>query len=215
MAQLTIPDSKELGGSYNSPRYVNNVLIGEDAARLLIEASLSGDATALQSLLSQPQWIKTIRKTSHHLLYEERPRNDPNDVRNVMAMPISNLEQALTAAAGNDQAGILSMLLTFAAQRAIEASDVITTRTINRTLDGGYAAVFKALASADPDVINLPLLGHGTRPLYEAVRRRQPVVVTVLLELGADPRILLCRRRNSRTTTRLCCLSPHSLEIRA
>lgn len=80
MAQLTIPDSKELGGSSNSPRHVNDVLIGEDAARLLIEASSSGDATALQSLLSQPQWMKTILEKPHTIYYEERPSNDPNNV---------------------------------------------------------------------------------------------------------------------------------------
>lgn len=74
-----------------------------------------------------------------------------------------------------------------AAQRGIEASGVITRRTINKTIDGGHAAVFKALASVDPGVINSPFLGHSTRPLYEAVRRRQPDVVAVLLELGADP----------------------------
>jgi ankyrin repeat protein len=101
-------------------------------------------------------------------------------------MPISNLERALTTAAGNGQAIIVSTLLDFASQQGIDASDIITRWTINKTIDGGHAAVFKALASADPDVINFKL-GHGTRPLYEAVRRRQPDIVAVLLELGADP----------------------------
>jgi ankyrin repeat protein len=54
------------------------------------------------------------------------------------------------------------------------------------TIDGGHAAVLKALASADANVVNLPLL-HGTRPLYEAVRLRKSDLVAVLLELGADP----------------------------
>ncbi|KAF2126196.1 ankyrin [Dothidotthia symphoricarpi CBS 119687] len=52
---------------------------------------------------------------------------------------------------------------------------------------GGDAAVFKALLSADPNIINFRL-GHGHElPLYEAVRLRQPDIVAVLLEFGADP----------------------------
>ena len=102
-------------------------------------------------------------------------------------MPRANLERALTAAAGNGHATIVSALLTFATQQGLNASDFITRWTINKTINGGHAAVFKAPASACPDVINFPL-GHGTLPLYEAVRRRQhPAVVTVLLELGGDP----------------------------
>lgn len=55
MAQLTVTDLKELPSLYNSPRDVGDVLIGEDAARLLIETSSSGNDMALKSLLSQPQ----------------------------------------------------------------------------------------------------------------------------------------------------------------
>lgn len=187
MAQLTLADLKELPASYDSPREVGDVLVGEDAARLLIEASSSGNDTALQSLLSQPQWIKTILEKPHSIYYESRPSQGPNDARQVGAMRMSNLERALTAAARNGQAAVVSTLLTFATQQGMDASDVITRWTINKTIDGGHAAVFKALASADPNVINFPWLGHGTRPLYEAVRRRQPDVVAVLLDLGADP----------------------------
>ncbi|KAH8785138.1 ankyrin repeat-containing domain protein [Diaporthe sp. PMI_573] len=187
MAQLTTDDLKELPGLYDSPRNVGDVLVGEDAARLLIEASSSGNNTALQSLLSQPQWIKTILETPHSIYYEERPSEGPNDVRQVMAARTSNLERALNAAAGNGQAAAVSTLLAFATQQGMTASDVITRLTINKTINGGHAAVYKALASADPNVINFPHLGHGTLPLYEAVRRRQPDVAAVLLELGADP----------------------------
>ncbi|KAJ0120412.1 Ankyrin-1 [Diaporthe amygdali] len=187
MAQLTVTDLKELPSLYNSPRDVGDVLIGEDAARLLIESSSSGNGTALKSLLSQPHWIKIMLEKPHTIYYVARPSQGPNDSREVSAMRMSNLARALTAAAGNGQADVVSTLLTFATQQGLNASDLITRWTINKTINGGHAAVFKALASADPNVINFPHLGDGRRPLYEAVKRRQPDVVAVLLELGADP----------------------------
>ncbi|KAF2679565.1 ankyrin [Lentithecium fluviatile CBS 122367] len=186
MAQLTMVDLKDFPSSYDSPRNVGDVLIGEDTARLLIEASSSGNDTALQSLLSQPQWIKTMLEEPHCIYDERRPSQGPNDVRRVTATRMSNLERALTVAAQNGQAVVVSTLLAFAKHQGIDASDVITRSIINKTIDGGHAAVYKALASADPNVINFRI-GHGTLPLYEAVRRRRPDVVAVLLELGADP----------------------------
>ena len=186
MAQLTIADLKEFPSSYDSPRDVGDVLVGEDAARLLIEASSSGNDTALQSLLSKPQWIKTMLEKPHCIYDESRPSQGLNDARQVTARRMSNLERALTAAAQNGQAAVVFILLAFATHQGIDASDVITRSIINKIIDGGHVAVFKALASADPNVINFPI-GHGTLPLYEAVRRRQTDVVAVLLELGADP----------------------------
>ncbi|KAF2675725.1 ankyrin [Lentithecium fluviatile CBS 122367] len=186
MAQLTMADLKDFPSSYDSPRDVGDVLIGEDTARLLIEASSSGNDTALQSLLSQPQWIKTMLEEPHCIYDERRPSQGPNDVRQVTATRMSNLERALTVAAQNGQAAVVSTLLAFAKHQGIDASDVLTKSTINKIIGGGHATVFKAVASADPNIINWPI-GHGTLPLYEAVRRRQTDVVAVLLELGADP----------------------------
>jgi len=179
-------DLKDFPSSYDSPRDIGDVLVGEDAARLLIEASLSGNDTALQSLISQPQWIKIMLKETHCIYHESRPSQGPNDAREVTATPMSNLERALTVAALNGQAAVVSTLLAFATHQGIDASDVIAKSTINKIIGGGHAAVFKAVASADPNIINWPI-GHGTLPLYEAVRRRQIDVVAVLLELGADP----------------------------
>jgi hypothetical protein len=157
-------DLKDFPSSYDSTRDVGDVLVGEDAARLLIEASSSGNDTALQSLLSQPQWIKTMLEEPHCIYNESRPSQGPNDAREVTATPMSNLERALTVAALNGQAAVVSTLLAFATHQGIDASDVIVKSTINKIIGGGHTAVFKAVASADPNIINWPI-GHGTLPL--------------------------------------------------
>lgn len=186
MAQLTMADLKELPSSYESPRDVGDVLIGEDTAHPLIEAASSGNDAALQDLLSQPQWTKTMLEQPHCIYYASRPSQGPNDVRTVSAMHMSNLERALTVAAQNGHVVVVSTLLAFATHQGIDTSKVMTRSVINKTIKGGHGAVFKAFASADPNVVNFDL-PHGTQPLYEAARLRKSDVFAVLLELGADP----------------------------
>lgn len=171
----------------DSSREVGDVPTGEDPARPLIEASSSGNDTALQNLLSQPEWIKTTLEKPDTISSEMRPLEGPNDVRQVMVLPMSNLERALRAAAVNGQAATLPTLITFAIQQGTHP-DLITRWIINRIIMSGSGAAFKALASANPtsDVVNFPI-HHGFWPLYEAVRLRKPDVVAALLELGADP----------------------------
>lgn len=60
MPPLTMADQQETVRTYNSERHVGVVLIGKEAARLLIEAITSGNNTGLQGLLLQPQCIKTM-----------------------------------------------------------------------------------------------------------------------------------------------------------
>ncbi|KAK7730240.1 hypothetical protein SLS63_005810 [Diaporthe eres] len=147
----------------------------------------SGNDTALRSLLSQPEWIKTTLETPDTVCSEMRPLEGPNDVREVMVTPMSNLERALRAAAVNGQADALSTLITLATQQGTHP-DLITRWIINKGIMSGSGAAFKALASANPtsNVVNYPV-HHGFWPLYEAVRLRKPDVVAALLELGADP----------------------------
>jgi ankyrin repeat protein len=186
MAQSTAADLTDWPNSYDSSRDVGDVLLGEDTARLVIEASLSGDDTALQSLLSQPHWIKTMLETTHCIYREGEPKQNPDHVREVSAMPMSHLGRALDIAAQNGHASVVSTLLAFAKQQSVDPMDIINYSIISKTLWKGHAAVFKALATADSRIFDIDL-GHGALPLYEAVRRRKPEVVAVLLEHGADP----------------------------
>jgi hypothetical protein len=120
MAQPTLANLKEFPCSYYSPKRIGDVLVGEDAARLLIEVSSYGNDTASQKLLSEPQWIKTMLEKPHCIYHESRPGQGPNDTRKVTATPVSNLERALTIAAMNDQAAVVSTLLAFATKQGIK-----------------------------------------------------------------------------------------------
>jgi ankyrin repeat protein len=172
---------------YKSLRDIGEVLSGEDTAGPLIEESSSGNDTTLQSLLSEPQWIKAMLEEPD-VIYSAHGwgAGEKKDERQVLARPRSNIERCFMVAAKNGHAAVISTLLAFAKRQNVNAFNVMTRQAVNEAIGGGHAAVFKAMASADPNVINLELY-HGARPLYEAVRRWKPELVAALLELGADP----------------------------
>lgn len=183
MAQYSMED---LDDDPCSTRNIGDVLIGEDAARLLIEASSSGDDTALQSLLSQPKWAKIMLEEPHSIYNESRPRQGSDDPPKVSVRQIGNIERAFTVAVRNRHPAILSTLMAFSKNQGIDASEFIAKTTMYKIIDNEHAWVFRALASADPNIVNFHI-AHGTLALYEAVRRRQTDLVAVLLEFGADP----------------------------
>ena len=186
MTELTMADLKPYPGTYQSSREVFDVLIGEDAALPLIEALSSGDNTTLRSMLSQPQWIKIALEKPHCIYFQERPIDDKNYVRTVMAMPLSTLERAIIIAARDGHAAAVSTLLNFASQQGIKPMSVITRWAVDRAINNGHAPVFEAMISVDPKVVTFPL-GHGNLPLVQAVKRRKTEVVAVLLQHGANP----------------------------
>ncbi|CAG9981325.1 unnamed protein product [Clonostachys byssicola] len=185
MAQLDKVNLVE-GHSYSSTRAIGDVLIGEDVARPIFEAISSGDDIALQSLLLQPQWIKIMLEKQHAIISEHRHSEGPEDAREVTISRISNLERAFTTAARDGHATMIPVLLSFATQKGIDTSSLITRSLVYRVILHRHTAVFKALAAADPDIIHNQV-SHGTFPIYEAVTVRAPDLVALLLELGADP----------------------------
>jgi ankyrin repeat protein len=186
MAELTMADLKPHPGTYQSSREVFDVLIGEDAALPLIEALSSGNNTTLQSMLSQPQWIKIALEEPHCIYFQDRPIDDKNHVRTVMAMPLSNLVRAIIIAARDGHAAAVSTLLSFASQQGIKPMSVIMRWAVDKAIKNGHAAVLEAMISADPKVVTFPL-GHGNLPLLQAVKRGKTEVVAVLLQYGANP----------------------------
>ena len=186
MARLKRAYLQESRSAYDLPRDEGEVLVEEDTAHLLIEVSVAGDDTTLQSLLSQQQSIQTMLETPDCIYWQSRPRQGPDNVRQVLAMPMSTLERALNVASQNGHAGVVSILLDFATQQGVDHSNVITRSMITKAIHNGHAAVLEVLGYAQPDIIHFSI-DHGTRPLYEAVKQGQTDVVAVLLELGADP----------------------------
>lgn len=186
---LTQSDLKNDSHFYFSSRNLGDLLIGnEDAAKPLMEASLSGNKSALETLLSEPQWSKVILE-KQHVIYEERdPKADPTDAREarqVFARPMSNFERAFEAAALNGHADAVSILLVFAKENGIDGAS-LTRRLARKIIGRGHDPVIIAIASADPDFVNSDI-GHGWLPLYEAARLGQTAIVAVLLDYGADP----------------------------
>ncbi|KAH7409790.1 ankyrin repeat-containing domain protein [Phaeosphaeria sp. MPI-PUGE-AT-0046c] len=187
MAQITEDDLKDLPGNYDSCRKRGEVLIGEDDARLLIEACRSGDDATLESLLLQPHWIDKLFQRVHSIYYESRPSRGPDDIRQVSAAPTSHLERALETAAESGHASAVSSLLSFAKKQGVNTSDLITRTLVRHVIQRSpNAAVLKVLGLEQPSIVSTQI-NHGAMPLFEAVRQRKTAMAAVLLELGADP----------------------------
>jgi ankyrin repeat protein len=186
---LTQSDLRNDSYFYFSSRNLGDLLIGEeDAAQPLMEASSSGNNSALQTLLSEPQWSKIILDKQHVIYAETDSKADPTDareVRQVFAMPMSNFERAFEAAALKGHADAVSTLLAFAKQNGIDDAS-LTRRLAGKIIGCGHYPVIIAIATADPDFVNSDI-GHGWLPLYEAARLGKTAIVAVLLDYGADP----------------------------
>jgi hypothetical protein len=175
-----------LPGSFILTRDVGDVLIDEDVARPLLEASSSGDDATLQSLLSQPKWIKIMLYSPPTIYKESRPREGPNDARKVSARGIGNVDRAFKLAVQNRHAAVLSTLMAFSNRQGVLRSEFIAKEIMNKMIANEFAWVWEALASADPEIVHFHC-NHGALALYEAVRLKQIYVVEVLLRYGADP----------------------------
>ncbi|KAF4554111.1 Hypothetical protein D9617_5g069870 [Elsinoe fawcettii] len=185
MEEIELRKSPSIYRIKDSSRGLNDVLVGEDPARSLIEVSSSGNDVALQSLLAQPHWAKLVPMETHCIYYQSSPTPGPDGLKEVYAMPMRHLDWALFAAATQDRADVTSTLLTFAKDHGIKNSNIITRPLVTQALKQDSADVFKVLATVDPEAIYCNI-HHGYMPLYEAVRLGRIRVVCVLLELGAD-----------------------------
>ncbi|KAK6422613.1 hypothetical protein LTR95_016658 [Oleoguttula sp. CCFEE 5521] len=185
MPILTLADLKPGPGVYPSPRKLWDVLVGDDLALPLTEASSDGDIVALEVLLSDPAWIK-IATEEQHTIYDNFDKDASTGEARVLAMPYTNLQRVVLKTAINGHAEAVSMLLDFATQKCgLKPSDALTYWTVSQTVRAGQAAVLDVLIRADPEIVTQEMKYSGL-PLDEAVNRRKWGVVTVLLEHGAE-----------------------------
>ena len=179
----SVTDLSPYPAIYESSRGSWDVLVGEDTALPLMEASSSGDIERLHDLLSQQHWVKIALQEQHAIYHVDESSNEENQ-QCVSAKRQLNLERAIIKAALNGHAAIVSALVAFAWQQGVKKENVITRYVVDRPIWRGHAGVIEALVLADPTVVNFHL-HHGRLVLDAAVNRRQTEIVAVLLQHGA------------------------------
>lgn len=187
MQDIENTDLKASPALYQSSRARWDVLVGSDSALPLIEAISTRNTATLRDLLSQPAWTLIASEKPHCIYSEYRPSENESDVREVSAMPMSNLERAFICAANSNNAEAVSTLLDFTSRQGASPSSIITRWAVQAIIQNGYTHALEAMASRDPGVVNFYLSHAGPFPLDLAVKRRQVETVAVLLRLGADP----------------------------
>lgn len=93
----SVTDLSPLAASYESSRGLWGVLVVEDAALPVIEASSSGDLERLHDLLSQQHWAKIGLQQQHAIYHVGGVSVDGQDP-DVSAKPQLNLERAIIKA---------------------------------------------------------------------------------------------------------------------
>ena len=207
MSDPTANDLKTAPSAYQSSRSLWDALVGGDPARPLVEAVKANDSL-LQDLLRQPQSAGSLLEKPHVIYQETRPSNGQGDLRQVMAMPMLNIQRLVTSAVYAGQVGALRTLLTFTSeQQGVDFPDVINRFAIGQAIRNGDADVMEALVPAYPQLLSREV-GRDGLPLSYAVTRGKTDVVAVLLKNGAKP------QTTGGYTTSLLSLSTRSSEPR-
>lgn len=183
MAELTAADLKALPSRYISSRELFDVLIGEDAALPLIEASSKGDGMILQTLLAQSQWIQIALESPHCIYSQDRPPADKSDARGVLARKMLNVSRAIYKAVEGGHAAAVSILLNFASHNGV-GSSIMSYEIIKKAIVIGDTTLFEALAAVDQRITRWDL-GPAHTPLDLALSSRQPDIVAIILRLNA------------------------------
>jgi hypothetical protein len=201
MAEVNPADLKEHPSSYRTSRAVNDVLIGEDTAVKLIDASSTGDVTALQNILEHSP--EMALESPHRIYQDGRDPPDDNGVRYVQAMKTSNLGLSILRAAENGHAAAVSTLLAFASQNDVKPSSIVTRQDFKKIIECGHAAVFDVLAKAEPSFATLDII-HGRRPLDFALTSNNFDLVKVVLDHGGAREFPQVHGKDSYPGNRLC-----------
>jgi hypothetical protein len=201
MTEVTSADLRALPSKYQSSRGLGDVLLGEDTACSLLDASSTGDIAALRKIIEERPEIAL--ESPHRIYDEDRPSNDKSDMRGVLAMKRSNVYQATLGAAENGHAIAVSTLLDFASRNDVKLSSAIDRVTIKKTVENGHADVFEVLAKASPNVAIFDII-QGQRPLDFAIASNDVELAKVILQHGGGREFPSPRPTSSYRGSRLC-----------
>nr|POE54259.1 isoform 4 of ankyrin-2 [Quercus suber] len=182
MTEVTSADLVSAPAYYQSSRALNDVLIGEDSALPLFEASSGGHVTTLRTILDKSPEIAL--DSPHRIYMEDRPTKDRNDVRGVRAAQWLNVDRAILRAAESGQIEAVSILLDFASRNGLKPLSVIDRDTVKVALQKGDVALFDVLATADSIVAIHNDIHPTERPLDWAIRTSNIELVKVILRHG-------------------------------
>ena len=185
MAESTEANLTQTASTYRSRRGSWDVLLGDDAARPLIDASSTGDTKSLHILLSQPEWAKTALESQHSIYYARRQPGEEGIIKDVGALPMRHIERAVILASMHGHAAAVSALLDFVAGQGLDPASVITRWAAERALQGDHSDVIDILASAKPEIVTRANAYARKGPLELAVRQGKVGVIAVLLKHGA------------------------------
>ncbi|KAK6441800.1 hypothetical protein LTR95_001966 [Oleoguttula sp. CCFEE 5521] len=199
-SERTLDDLRPLPSIYASTRGMWEILLGDDLALPLTEASLAEDVKNLRDLLADPRIIKLALEKQHTIYSRDDPRADrpmPDGWSYVSAMPYTNLSRVLTLAAINDRAEEVTLLLSFAKRKCkVNLATLVDRMFIVPVVRARQTAVFDAVVAAYPETVRLNL-GHWGYMLDLVVNFRDWDMVATVLEHGVDP-IGLTKNRRSR-----------------
>lgn len=199
MAEIKPEDLKSAPWHYQSSRPISDVLIGQDTALPLLEASSTGNLTVVQNFLQDSPSIAL--ESPHRIYMEDHPpaasasaqSQTDNITRQVHARKISNINRAIYLAAEKGHVEIISTLLEFASRNNLPFAEILDREVVKAVLvlQNGHAAaaILDLLATkVDPSVVSHSDIHPTLRPIDFAIKSSNEELVKVILRHGGGGR---------------------------
>ncbi|EMF10986.1 ankyrin [Sphaerulina musiva SO2202] len=200
MAEIKPEDLKSAPWHYQSSRPIFDVLIGQDTALPLLEASSTGNLSVVQNFLQDSPSIAL--ESPHRIYMEDHPpaassasaqTQTDNITRQVHARKISNINRAIYLAAEKGHVEIISTLLEFASRNNLPFVEILDREGVKAVLvlQNGHAAaaILDLLATkVDPSVVSHNDIHPTLRPIDFAIKSSNEELVKVILRHGGGGR---------------------------
>lgn len=200
MAEIKPEDLKSAPWHYQSSRPISDVLIGQDTALPLLEASSTGNLSVVQKFLQDSPSIAL--ESPHRIYMEDHPpaassasaqTQTDNITRQVHARKISNINRAIYLAAEQGHVEIISTLLEFASRNNLPSAEILDREVVKAVLvlQNGHAAaaIMDLLATkVDPSVVSHNDIHPTLRPIDFAIKSSNEELVKVILRHGGGGR---------------------------